>query len=146
MAQARRQDDATIADRTRSSQFIRNTRAGCWNRAISDQGVNGPRGHQDITNSYTNVSALREQLHEAAETVAAFIARHAGCNPDAKLTRRLKFKLQLEFTGLIPIWPVRTRLAARRPNCYICCRLNALSRVIHGHTCFGCGRRSKSSE
>jgi hypothetical protein len=45
---------------------------------------------QDITDSYTNVSALREQLREAAETVAAFIVRHAGCNPDAELTRRLQ--------------------------------------------------------
>ena len=26
---------------------------------------------------------MREQLREAAETVAVFIARHAGCNPDA---------------------------------------------------------------
>ena len=46
---------------------------------------------QDITyNSYTNVSALREQLREATETVAAFIVRHAGCNPDAELTGRLQ--------------------------------------------------------
>jgi hypothetical protein len=45
---------------------------------------------QDITDSYTNVSALREQLREAAETVAAFIVRHADCNPDAELTRRLQ--------------------------------------------------------
>jgi hypothetical protein len=36
---------------------------------------------QDITDSYTNVSALRKRLREAAETVAAFIVRHAGCNP-----------------------------------------------------------------
>ena len=45
---------------------------------------------QDITDSYTNVSALREQLREATETVAAFIIRHAGCNPDAELTKRLQ--------------------------------------------------------
>jgi hypothetical protein len=45
---------------------------------------------QDITDSYTNVSALREQLREAAETVAAFIVRLAGCNPDAELTKRLR--------------------------------------------------------
>jgi integrase len=45
---------------------------------------------QDITDSHTNVSALREQLREAAEAVAAFIVRHAGCNPDAELTRRLQ--------------------------------------------------------
>ena len=45
---------------------------------------------QDITDSYTNVSALREQLREAAEAVAAFITRHAGCDPDAELIKRLQ--------------------------------------------------------
>jgi hypothetical protein len=30
----------------------------------------------------TNVSALWEQFREAAETVAAFIVRHAGCDPE----------------------------------------------------------------
>jgi hypothetical protein len=45
---------------------------------------------QEITDSYTNVSAVREQLREAAETVAAFIVRRAGCNPDSELTRRLQ--------------------------------------------------------
>lgn len=45
---------------------------------------------QDITDSYTNVSALRDQLREAAECVAAFIARHAGCDPDAELTKCLQ--------------------------------------------------------
>lgn len=29
------------------------------------------------------------QLHEAAEIEAAFIARHAGCDPDAELTKLL---------------------------------------------------------
>jgi hypothetical protein len=33
---------------------------------------------------------LREQLREAAETIAAFIVRHAGCNPDTELTGRLQ--------------------------------------------------------
>jgi hypothetical protein len=27
---------------------------------------------------------------EATETVAAFIARHTGCDPDAELTKRLQ--------------------------------------------------------
>jgi site-specific recombinase XerD len=44
----------------------------------------------DITDSYTNVSALRDQLREAAEAVAGFISQHAGCNPDTELTRRLQ--------------------------------------------------------
>jgi hypothetical protein len=45
---------------------------------------------QDITDSYTNVSALREQLREAAEVVAAFIAQHADRDPDADLTTLLR--------------------------------------------------------
>jgi hypothetical protein len=44
---------------------------------------------QDITDSYTNVSALRDQLREAAETISAFIAKHAGCDADAELRRLL---------------------------------------------------------
>jgi hypothetical protein len=83
---------------------------------------------QDITDSYTNVSALREQLREAAETVAAFIVRHAGCQVVEAPTNSSDSP-----SRLIPIWPVRTRLAARRPNCYMENRLNALSRVMLGH-------------
>jgi hypothetical protein len=47
---------------------------------------------QDITDSYTNVSALREQLCEAADAAAEFIKRHAGCDPDAELTKRLRIQ------------------------------------------------------
>ena len=85
-----RQDDATIADRTCSSEFVRNARACRRNRAISGQVADGPCGRPGHHYSYTNVSALREQLREAAEAIAAFIVRHAGCNPDAELTRRLQ--------------------------------------------------------
>jgi site-specific recombinase XerD len=45
---------------------------------------------QDITDSYTNVSALRDQLREAAEAVAGFITQHAGRDPDSELTKRLQ--------------------------------------------------------
>lgn len=36
------------------------------------------------------------------------------------------------------------RLAEKGPDCYIASRLNALSRMMNGHTCARCGRRSKS--
>jgi Arm DNA-binding domain/Phage integrase family len=51
---------------------------------------------QDITDSYTNVSALREQLREAAEAVAAFITQHGGCDPDAELTALLRAQTTIQ--------------------------------------------------
>jgi hypothetical protein len=44
----------------------------------------------DITDSYTNVSALRDQLRAATQTVAAFITQHAGCDPHVELTKLLR--------------------------------------------------------
>ena len=85
-----RQDDATIADRTFSSEFVRNARACRRNRRFRVKLLMAHAVDQDITDSYTNVSALREQLREAAEAIAAFIVQHGGCNPDAELTRRLQ--------------------------------------------------------
>jgi hypothetical protein len=71
------------------------------------------------------------QAHSGVRTVASFIVGHAGCNQDAELTRRLQNPQLIEVNSH---WPVRTRLAGRRPNRYIRSRLNALSRVMHGHT------------
>ena len=51
---------------------------------------------QDITDSYTNVSALREQLRGAAEMVAAFITQHAGCDPDAELAALLRAQTTIQ--------------------------------------------------
>jgi hypothetical protein len=59
------------------------------------------------------------------------VVRQAGDTPDAELTRRLQIKLQpLE----ILFWPARTNLAVRQSNSYVFDRLNALSRVMLGHT------------
>jgi len=57
---------------------------------------------QDIADSYTNVSALGEQLREAAETVAAFIVRRmqSGCRVDQAPT---KSGHRHSWSRLIPI-------------------------------------------